>query len=294
MRLPLLVVGIFLTAAVSPRTVDAALKDLVKRKHTNKASDLYTVTADDHNNKDVSAIKDDNSLNALWYEGTDLEFGGERFLSDLSLSMNIPPRPPPLDSEDMSPPLDSVDKPPPSDSGGRPIQAPSEDGPIAAPSEDRPPSPTAPSISTEPTTPGACLDGTTEEDYLLSILSPITAEAVLKDPATPQGQAFAFILEDEAYDVCVPTIYQRYGLSTLYYATDGENWVENVGWVEDGEDECEWYNITCEEGLVVAMQLGKTMVCMSDCIFCTTGAHTTHLSHLFQLRVKQPRRYPSR
>lgn len=98
----------------------------------------------------------------------------------------------------------------------------------------------------------------------MSILSPITEVAVLKDPTAPQGQAFAFILDDETFDVCLPTVYQRYGLSTLYYSTDGENWVQNTGWVKPGENECEWYNVTCEEDLVVAISLGKSMVCKSD------------------------------
>jgi hypothetical protein len=161
-------------------------------------------------------------------------------------------------------------------SGDRPNPKPpsrpsaSNDGPIVAPSEDRPTPSREPSISTEPTPtePNFCLDGTTKENYLLSILSPFTDEAVLKDPTTPQGQAFASILEDETYDVCLPTVFQRYGLSTMYYSTRGENWVENVGWVEDGESECEWYNVTCEEDLVVAIKLGKSVVCMSDQIFC--------------------------
>lgn len=278
MKLPLLVVAIGLAAAVSYQTVDAALKDLVKRRRTNKASNIYVVNADGHNDKDASITKDDNSLNALWDEGTELDFGGERFLSPLSLSMKGPSKPHPRPS-----PSGPGDKSPPSDSGGRPIPAPSVDGPIPAPSEDRPtPEPSTPTeptskepTTTRPTAPGACLDGTTREDYLLSIFSPFTEEAVLKDPATPQGEAFAFILEDETYDVCVQTVFQRYGLSTLYYSTNGENWAEKVGWVEAGENECEWYNVSCEEDLVVAIKLGNSMVCMNDSIFCTTGAHIT-------------------
>jgi hypothetical protein len=93
------------------------------------------------------------------------------------------------------------------------------------------------------------------------------------DPATPQGQAFAFILEDESTDVCQPSMLQRYGLSTLYYATDGDNWVESQGWVEDGVNECEWYNVTCGEELTVAgIRLGESIMCTCDFIFSTTGA----------------------
>ena len=99
---------------------------------------------------------------------------------------------------------------------------------------------------------------TSRQDYLLGLLSPITEQSVLLDPTTPQGQAFAFIVGDESINVCQPSIPQRYGLSTLYYASDGTNWVENQGWIEDGVNECEWYNVTYGEELtVVKIRLGE-------------------------------------
>lgn len=121
---------------------------------------------------------------------------------------------------------------------------------------------TVPSLSPVPSMiSDECLDGTTREDYLLGLLEPITPRDTLLDPTTPQGQAYAFINEDEDLDVCTyPTIQQRYALSTLYYATGGDDWNENEFWVEFGVDECEWFNVTCgpgEENTIVALHLGE-------------------------------------
>jgi hypothetical protein len=95
---------------------------------------------------------------------------------------------------------------------------------------------------------------------LRDLLSPITDPAVLDDVSTPQGQAFAFLVNDD-FDPCTyATIEQRYGLSVLYYSTGGESWNENEGWVQVGVNECEWFNITCSEtdlDFVVAVTLGK-------------------------------------
>lgn len=288
MTQPLVVVAIWLAATISAKNVDASFDEHIKlrRKHANRAAELYTIDVDGQNHEDASEIND-GRLNALWDEGTDLEFGGERFLSaerflsSLSLSMSMPPRPPPPPSGDSP-----MAKPPSEDRPPTPTTPPSPtNSPAPTPSEPTSPGPT--------TTPGSCLDTTTREDYLLGLLSPITERSVLMDPTTPQGQAFAFILEDESTDVCQQTILQRYGLSTLYYATDGANWVESQGWVEDGVNECEWYNVTCGEGLTVAeIRLGESIACTYDCTFCTTGAHTNH-SFSFHLRIKQPRRYSS-
>jgi hypothetical protein len=60
-----------------------------------------------------------------------------------------------------------------------------------------------------------CLDGRTPDQFLLDTLVEISSVVSLLNPATPQGQAFNFILNDTLVgeDVCAyTTIEQRYGL----------------------------------------------------------------------------------
>jgi hypothetical protein len=60
-----------------------------------------------------------------------------------------------------------------------------------------------------------CLNGRTPSQFLLETLIEVTSPEELLDPATPQGRAFNFILNDTLIgeDVCAyGTIEQRYGL----------------------------------------------------------------------------------
>lgn len=190
-------------------------------KRKHNRAQLYRVDSDGQNH-DTATREDELNLNSLWDEGEDFLIG-ERILEERflqTLSMSMP-----SPSESFGP----TDQPGPSLSPSLPA--------------------------------GACLKGTTREDYLLALLEPITPESTLLNVSTPQGEAFAFINEDEELDVCTyPTIQQRYALSTLYYATKGEDWIENEFWVEDGIDECEWFNVTCgpdNDNTILALHLGE-------------------------------------
>lgn len=275
-----------LAAAVVAPIVDArSLADVVRRKRTNKAAELFTVDAEGQS-LGAAADKDDASLNELWNEATELEFIDERLLQTSS-SMSFPNRAD-LPSSDEGP-LVSGDEPTPEPpSGDRPTpEPPSIDSPVAeppdlspiaeptpsdptnAPEPTTPPQPSEPTTPQEPTTPpaptnpGECLEGTTKEDYLLNILSAVTDAALLQDPDTPQGEAFQFMVDD-TIDVCTyPTLEQRYGLSVFYFSTEGDDWLENEGWVQSGVNECEWFNVTCggpDSEIVVAIQLGRFSV----------------------------------
>lgn len=98
--------------------------------------------------------------------------------------------------------------------------------------------------------PLVCLEGTTREDYLFNLLAPVTNPASLRDPTTPQGQAFNWMLNTDpllAIDPCVfPTKEQRFGLATLYYATNGAQWTNSTGWL-GGSSECTWAGVLCGE-----------------------------------------------
>ena len=95
--------------------------------------------------------------------------------------------------------------------------------PVATP---KPITTTSPVDILSPTTaptPDNCLNGRTSEQYLLDTLSSITTSIdVLLNPATPQGRAFNFLLNDTLIEndeaICqYSTLEQRYGLGTLLY-----------------------------------------------------------------------------
>jgi hypothetical protein len=235
--------------AFAPLRTSASLTDVVKRKRTRKAAELYTIDVDVQQNLGAATGKDDATLNEFWNKAIEFEFIDERLLQS-SESMRFPMK---------------IDMPPPGD------ESPDEKPSPTPPSEDRPtpsepttpPKPSEPTTPPEPATPGACLEGTTRQDYIRDLLSSITDPTLLDDPGTPQGQAFEFLVSDD-FDPCTyPTIEQRYGLSVLYYSTLGEDWKENEGWVQIGVSECQWFNITCgetETDLVVAVHLGKSIL----------------------------------
>lgn len=99
-----------------------------------------------------------------------------------------------------------------------------------------------------PGPPLACLEGTTREDYFLDLLSPITTRSLLRDPTTPQGMAYDWLLNQDpvfAVDPCYyPTTEQRYGLLTLYFSTNGAQWTNSSGWLGDSS-ECTWAGVVC-------------------------------------------------
>ena len=115
--------------------------------------------------------------------------------------------------------------------------------PASAPSGSSFPSST-PSLDPSP---NDCLDGKSREEYLSTYLSTVTDPDLLDDVSTPQGQAFSWIVGSDplALDPCIyPTIAQRYGLATFYYATAGGDWIKSDDWL-GVSGECEWFGITC-------------------------------------------------
>lgn len=104
-----------------------------------------------------------------------------------------------------------------------------------------------------------CFDST-KEDFLIQILSPITDPDILLDPTTPQGMAFDYLLNEDPFltNPCgATTIPQRYGLTTLFFSTNGQSWTESDGWL-GAEQECNWFGVTCAGGeLVTKLELRK-------------------------------------
>merc|ERR1719253_1865121 len=85
--------------------------------------------------------------------------------------------------------------------------------------------------------------------------------AALMDVGTPQFQAYAWLVHDSSeagVEYSSKRQVQRYGLATLYFATDGAQWRESKNWVTS-VDECTCYGIDgCDDantGEIVTLAL---------------------------------------
>ncbi|VEU38701.1 unnamed protein product [Pseudo-nitzschia multistriata] len=126
-----------------------------------------------------------------------------------------------------------------------PINAPSEPftyNPVEVPTLPNPPTPAPFSAPTRP-----CIAADKERN-LYQAVSSTTDRSVFLNINTPQGMAYSFLLEEEPSFICSPTLMQRYGLSTFYFATNGDSWTNNLGWLT-GVQECNWFGVKCNEGL---------------------------------------------
>ena len=136
----------------------------------------------------------------------------------------------------------------------RMLESSSEDRMSMPSSPSRPTRPSRPPISHPTPAPNRpsgppvdCLQGRTREEYIYDLLVPITPANILNDPSTPQGAAFEYLANDDPHleDPCVSdTIEQRYGLTTLYYSTQGDDWLNREGWL-GADQECSWHGVTC-------------------------------------------------
>lgn len=117
-----------------------------------------------------------------------------------------------------------------------PIPAPSTRVPIQLPTP-------APFKGTSPPT-RFCVEAN-KENVLFETLSEITERSKLLDIDTPQGKAYAFLLKEKPSYVCSPTLIQRYGLTTFYFAMGGASWTNSGAWLGD-KQECNWYGVDCD------------------------------------------------
>lgn len=155
--------------------------------------------------------------------------------SSRDLQMSIPPTPPPTP---------------------RPTQNQTQ-----RPTPNPTPNPT-PSPTPAPTQPTSCPPGTTRQQYLLDVLKEVTADTLLLDDSTSQGKAFLYMASQDpglvglcSTDTLPPPdspairLQQRYGLITTYYALEGSNWVNNIGWLGESQ-ECNWFGVECDTNSV--------------------------------------------
>ena len=144
-----------------------------------------------------------------------------------------------------------------------------------------------------PTPGGDCLVGTTRDAYLRDLLSMITDPTILANATSPQSMALNWITLDDPLqiDPCVyPTVQQRYGLATLYYATDGAGWVSNEGWI-GALPECQWFGITCNDANVTVYMIELRKLTMDILVDpAVVSPYNKHLHISLYCSFKQPQR----
>jgi hypothetical protein len=203
-------------------------------QESNEGSETYRISNLQRERRTKAA---DQGLEDLWKNAAAtaqveldteriLQFRG-RFSEDFSMSM--PSAPPPSRHPTKAP-----------------VQTP-------APIPGQTPSPTP-----RPTgTPPDCLQGKTKEEYIFDLLERITSGNILNDDTTPQGRAFDYMVNEDAFlenPCAASTIEQRYALITLYYATEGANWDTQTGWL-GSQQECSWFGVECPVGELLASRV---------------------------------------
>lgn len=111
-------------------------------------------------------------------------------------------------------------------------------------------------------------------EEILFTLVDISSPALLSDPTTPQGRAFRWLVDEDAFYVCPSDntcdVVQRFVLAVVYYSTNGEAWFQCSGNRAASDDcgndfpfdqgqsrflapvsECNWAGIRCSEDLCV-------------------------------------------
>ena len=174
-----------------------------------------------------------------------------------SLPSDFPSMPPSIAETSLSPTGQGTDPPIETDTPGSP--APSDggvEGASPAPSAitaDTSAAPTqSPSLTASPTQPLG--EEVTLDVFLTNAL---TDDGSVSIEGTPQNLAFvALSTSNPDLDPRVAEdqseILQRYALNTLYFATDGPNWVRGSNWTTaepicGGDGSAAWQGVTCDD-----------------------------------------------
>lgn len=106
--------------------------------------------------------------------------------------------------------------------------------------------------------------------YLEGILINTSGSDVLDDVNSPQYQALAWISEEdpEKLSTVDSRFLQRYAMSVLYFATNGDEWIScyrNDSSCESkqrylSENECDWFGSYCNNEMIVSISIGKIYI----------------------------------
>jgi hypothetical protein len=197
---------------------------------------------------------------------------GDGTYSDMSMSFTFSPNSAPYSIPTSTPTANTAPVPEPTSTptaNTAPVPEPTST-PTANITSVPEPTP-APGTLTPAPAGGDCSVGVDKKTYLLETLSSITDKALLLDPLTPQGKAFAWMVDDDtSIDVCTyTTLDQRYAMATFYFATSGPGWALNTGWLTS-ENECLWVLATCDsDNMLTGLDMCKLSTLMSHSFFST-------------------------
>ena len=81
-------------------------------------------------------------------------------------------------------------------------------------------------------------------EFNLELLPKFTSAAIRNNPLSPQARALEWILRDPFLQDLEPAIRKvhRFGLATLYFATNGDQWTDATHWLSYEHHECEWFS----------------------------------------------------
>lgn len=129
----------------------------------------------------------------------------------------------------------------------------------------------APAPTLEPTLAPTSAPTLSGFEEIVDALSTITPYSVLTDPSTPQNAAVTWLLREDEYGIDLsdaPKLLQRYALATIYFATGGRNWTNQLQFLTN-QDDCLWNELIgtisfglweCnDQGLATKIQLCKCL-----------------------------------
>jgi Leucine-rich repeat (LRR) protein len=70
---------------------------------------------------------------------------------------------------------------------------------------------------------------------------PLSTVVALKSGDSPQSKAFQWVCQHPPTNNSLERMTQRFALATLFYATGGDHWDGNVGWLNATSHECDWF-----------------------------------------------------
>ena len=83
------------------------------------------------------------------------------------------------------------------------------------------------------------------------IISEVSPLSTLPETSSPQSKAAAWLMTDQGICPSDANVLQRYILAVLYFATKGESWMDQLGFLSSA-NECEWAGIKCDSSGKVA------------------------------------------
>jgi len=109
-----------------------------------------------------------------------------------------------------------------------------------------------PSDSSDPSSGPSANPSLARNNDIKILLLTVSSEVALDNEDSPQGKAFLWASEDTIVLSLEPgtddnddaRIIQRYVLVVFYYATGGDGWTNNEGWLGH-LTECNWYGLQC-------------------------------------------------